>query len=68
MSEANNISNKQAKLAELLAWFESDDFDLVLAEDRLAQASKIANDIETELGALENRITILKQKFDQDEA
>lgn len=67
MSKQNKtIVEKRAELAELLAWFESDDFTIEEAVDKFKSAEKLAEQIETELLEYKNTITILKQQFDQE--
>lgn len=70
MSQKNNTSlaDKQARLDELLAWFEGDSFAIAQAAEKIEEAGKLADDIEHELTAIENTITVLKQKFDQEVA
>lgn len=67
MSAKNNptISEKTLQLNELVAWFDSDDFELEQALDKFAQAEKLASDIETDLQALKNNITVIKKKFNE---
>lgn len=68
MSEKNSetISKKLAKLSELVAWFESDDFVLEDAIERFKEAQKLADDVEADLSKLKNEITVLKKKFDEE--
>lgn len=66
MSVKNNISEKTAKLNELVAWFDSDDFELEQAIDRYAEAEKLAAEIEQDLLTLKNNIEIVKTKFNGD--
>lgn len=68
MSDKNSetVSKKLAKLSELVAWFESDDFVLEEAIERFKEAQKLAEDVETDLSKLKNEITVLKKKFDED--
>lgn len=65
MSEKNStsIAEKTAKLNELLAWFDGDDFSLEQALDKFAEAEKLAEDIEKDLLKLKNDIEIVKVKF-----
>lgn len=66
MSTKNNtIAEKRAKLAELLAWFESDDFAVETAISKFDEAEKLAHEIEAELMEYKNKITVLKKRFDQ---
>lgn len=68
MSKENKltIAEKQTKLAELLRWFESDDFSVEQATAKLTEAEKLTKEIETELMDYQNEITLIKQRFDQD--
>lgn len=59
------ITEKTAKLSELVAWFDSDDFELEKALEKFKEAEKLATDIEHDLNALENSITVVKQSFDK---
>jgi exodeoxyribonuclease VII small subunit len=70
MSAKNNkptISEKTIKLNELVEWFDSDDFELEAALDKFAEAEKLANEIEADLLAMKNTITIVKKKFNEAE-
>lgn len=58
------ISQKMDELSALVAWFESDEFELEKALDRYKEAELLANDIERDLSDLKNEVTVLKQKFD----
>ena len=65
MSQKNNsITQQLAKLDEIVAWFESDDFELEQAMAKYKEAEALSQEIETELSELKNEITVLKQKFD----
>lgn len=66
MSKNDNktVQQKMDELSELVAWFESDEFELEAALEKYATAEKLASDIEETLGGLKNEITVLKQKFD----
>lgn len=67
MSKANKtITEKRSQLGELLAWFESDEFEIEQALDKYKQAEVLASEIEAELLEHKNTITVLKKKFDQD--
>lgn len=60
------VAKKIAKLSELVAWFESDEFVLEEAVERFKEAEKLADEIETDLSGLKNEITVLKKKFDEE--
>lgn len=65
MSQKNNptIAAKMAELDMLLAWFESDDFELEAALDKFTEAEKLATEIEAELAEFKNKITVIKRDF-----
>ena len=67
MSVKNNptIQEKTIQLDELVAWFDSDDFELEKALDKFAEAEKLAEEIEHDLAALKNNIEIVKAKFNE---
>lgn len=68
MSATKNskISEKIARLDELMAWFEGDDFELEKAMDIFAEAKKLADEIEKDLVEMKNSITVLSERFDED--
>lgn len=67
MSTKNNvkIAEKTAKLNELVAWFDGDDFELERALDKFTEAEKLAAEIEHDLLALKNNIEVIKTKFNE---
>lgn len=58
------IQEKMNQLSELVAWFESDEFELETAIEKYKTAETLAGDIEKDLSELKNEITVLKTKFD----
>ncbi len=65
MSGTNEtVAKKLAKLHEMVAWFEGDEFVLEEAVERFKEAEKLADDIERSLSELKNEIVVLKKKFD----
>lgn len=62
-SNAPSIQTKLAQLDELVAWFESEDFQLEQASDKLQAAKKLADEIERDLDTVANEIKIVKQSF-----
>ena len=69
MSKSNpTIQEKTAKLSELTAWFDSEDFVLEQALDKFKEAEALAKEIEIDLTTLKNEITLIKQSFNGDEA
>ncbi|MGD8374207.1 MAG: exodeoxyribonuclease VII small subunit [Candidatus Woesebacteria bacterium] len=69
MSEKNpkTISQQLNDLDELLAWFDKEDLDLDEALKKFDEGAKLADEVKGRLSVLENKITILKQKFDRPE-
>ncbi len=68
MSQKNNHSLAQeiAQLDELASWFEQDDFDLEEALVKFEEATKVADSIDEKLTKIENKITVLKARFDEE--
>jgi exonuclease VII small subunit len=60
-----SISEKTIKLNELVEWFDSEDFELEEALDKFAEAEKLASEIEADLLAMKNSISIVKKKFNE---
>jgi exonuclease VII small subunit len=67
MSVKNNlsISEKTAKLNTLVAWFDSDEFELEKALEKFKEAESLAAEIEADLMALKNDIQVVKERFDK---
>lgn len=63
-SEQKTVSQKMTELTALVAWFESDDFELEKAIETYTSAEKLAAEIEHDLASLKNEVTVLKEKFD----
>ncbi|HET9411551.1 MAG TPA: exodeoxyribonuclease VII small subunit [Candidatus Saccharimonadales bacterium] len=69
MSRASSKPTLQLQLAELdelLAWFDQPDLDLDQALQKFDQGVKLTEDIKQHLATFENKVTILKKRFDQD--
>ena len=62
---SSTIAEKTAKLDELVAWFDSDDFELEKAVDVFTEAQKLAQEIEHDLQALKNNIEVVKATFSE---
>ncbi len=64
MSKNNpTIQEKIAQLDDVVAWFESDDFQLEEASAKLKVAAKLAADIERDLDAVANDVQLVKKSF-----
>lgn len=57
------IAEKTASLNELVAWFDSDDFELERALDVFSKAEKLAEEIEQDLMNMKNNIEVVKARF-----
>ena len=66
MSAKNNqtLAEQIEQLDNLAEWFEQDDFDIEEAIAKFDEASQVAESVKTKLSELENKITVLKQRFD----
>ena len=63
-TEQKTVSEKMDELSQLVAWFESDEFELEKALETYKKAETLAAEIERDLSDLKNEVTVLKQKFD----
>ncbi len=69
MSEKNNtVQDKLTELSELVAWFQSSSFSLEAAVEKFQQAEKLAEEIEKDLTTLKNDISVVKRRFDGEDA
>lgn len=69
MSTAKNkptLQDQLAELDELLAWFDQPDLDLDQALAKFDQGVKLTEEIKDRLSTFENKVTILKKRFDLD--
>ena len=58
-----SLSEQLRELDELIAWFDQDDFDLDEALKKFDEGVKLTEKIEERLKKLENKITILRERF-----
>lgn len=65
MSEKNSmtVTEKTAKLHELVAWFDGNEFSLEEALVKFSEAEKLAEEIEKDLMSLRNDIEVVRAKF-----
>lgn len=66
-SKNKTIQDKLAELNQMVAWFDSEDFQLEEALERFSQAQKLAEGIEKDLVELKNEVVVLKQNFSENE-
>jgi exodeoxyribonuclease VII small subunit len=62
------LSDQLRELDELIAWFDQDDFDLDEALKKFDEGVKLTAEIEERLKKLENKITVLREKFGEGRA
>ncbi len=67
MSKEKTLKQKLADLEALVTWFDSEDVDVEEAITKFDEGSKLADEIRDDLKTLENKITILKKRFDEAE-
>lgn len=60
------LSDQLAQLDELIAWFDQDDFDLDEALAKFDEGIKLTEALEGRLSELDNKITVLKERFDRE--
>ena len=63
-TEDTKLADMLTQLDELMAWFDRDNVDLEEALEKFEEASKLAEAIQARLGDVENKITVLKKRFD----
>ena len=64
MSEkSKSIAEKIAELERLVAWFDSEEFELEAALAKFESARKLASEIDVELGSFKNKINEIKKDF-----
>jgi exodeoxyribonuclease VII small subunit len=62
------LQQQMAELDALLEWFDQPDIDLDEALKRFDDGIKLTEKLKTRLSSLENKINVLKERFDQDSA
>lgn len=63
-AKKNDLNQKLEELEKLVAWFEDDDIDIEEAVEKFETANALAAEIREELANLENKITVLNERFD----
>lgn len=67
MPKTVNLQQELEELEKIVTWFEAEDIDVEAAITKFEEGAKRADAIREQLDALENKITVLKQRFDQAE-
>ncbi len=63
-----SLSDQLAELDTLLAWFDNPDIDIDQALAKFEEGVHLTESIKKRLIQLENKIVVLKERFDQDKA
>ena len=61
-----NIREKLDELQQIVASFDRDDLSVEEALEQFEKGSKLSEDIEKQLADLKTKITVLKERFDQE--
>lgn len=61
-----NIREKLDELQQIVASFDRDDISVEEALEQFEKGSKLSEDIEKQLAELKTKITVLKERFDQE--
>ena len=61
------VQEQMKELEGLISWFEGDDFVLEQAQEKFQAAEGLAERIREKLHTLKSDITVLKQKFDEND-
>ncbi|HEU5187305.1 MAG TPA: exodeoxyribonuclease VII small subunit [Candidatus Saccharimonadales bacterium] len=64
MSSTKNLNDQLNELDTLLTWFEQPNIDLEEALQKFDQGVALAESIKKRLVKIENKITVLKERFD----
>lgn len=67
-TKPKNLNDQLAALDILVAWFDQPDIDVDEALKKFEEGIALTEAIKKQLAEAENKITILKQKFDQERA
>ncbi len=60
---SKTIAQQLEEFELLIAWFDSEEFELEAALEKYTQAEKLAKQIEKQLAQVKNDVEVLKQKF-----
>jgi exodeoxyribonuclease VII small subunit len=64
MADAKDFGTKLKELETITEWFESDEVDLNTALGKFERGMVLADELKKELGEIENRVEVIKRKFD----
>jgi len=61
-----NLRKQLDELQQIVADFDRDDLSIEQALEQFEKGSKLSTEIEAQLGELKTKITVLKERFDQE--
>lgn len=65
--KSESLAEKINRLSDMVAFFDTDDFDIERALEKYKEAEKLSDEIREQMSAVKNEITVLKEKFDKPE-
>lgn len=60
-ADSHSLREQMEQLEEILAWFDSDEFELEAAVERYQQAARVAEQIDQRLREIKNKVTIITE-------
>lgn len=63
--KTENLQEKINRLGEMLAFFDTDDFDIEQALEKYKEAEKLSEEIREQMSEVKNEIKVLKERFDK---
>ncbi len=64
-SKNTDLKIQLEQLEQIVAWFEQENINIDEAIDKFKAGSVLAEDIKKHLDELDNKITVLKERFDE---
>lgn len=61
-----SLQKKIDRLGDMIAFFDTDDFDIEQALKKYKEAEKLSDEIRAQMSEVKNEITVLKERFDQE--
>ena len=65
--KTESLQEKINRLSDMVAFFDTDDFDIEQALEKYKEAEKLAQEIRDQMVEVKNEITVLKERFDKAE-
>ena len=63
--KTKNLQDKIAELGDMVAFFDTDDFDIEQALEKYKAAEKLSEEIREQMSEVKNEINVLKERFDK---